>query len=66
METIRFTETLASTDQSTRRQNRVTTRPAFRGTAPKTYVKSRVPHFTWNVPQISFFIKYWTILNFRI
>jgi hypothetical protein len=24
---------------------RVTTRPAFRGTVPKTYVKSRVPHF---------------------
>jgi hypothetical protein len=25
---------------------RVTTRPAFRGTFPKTYIKSRVPHFT--------------------
>jgi hypothetical protein len=24
---------------------RVTTRPAFRGTVPKTYVKFRVPHF---------------------
>jgi hypothetical protein len=37
---------------------RVTTRPAFRGSVPKTYVKSRVPHFAWNVPQISFFIIY--------
>jgi hypothetical protein len=45
---------------------RVTTRPAFRGTVSKTYVKSRVPHFAWNVPQISFFIIYSTILNFRI
>jgi hypothetical protein len=40
--------------------------PAFRGTVPKTYVKSRVPHFAWNVPQISFFIIYSTILNFRM
>jgi hypothetical protein len=45
---------------------RVTTRPAFRGIVPKTYVKSRVPHFAWNVPQISYFIIYLTILNFRI
>jgi hypothetical protein len=45
---------------------RVTTRSAFRGTVPKTYVKSRVPQFAWNVPQISFFIIYSTILNFRI
>jgi hypothetical protein len=45
---------------------RVTTRPAFRGTVPKTYVKSGVPHFAWNFPQISFFIMYSTILNFRI
>jgi hypothetical protein len=29
--------------------------PAFRGTVPKTYVKSRVPHFARNVSQISFF-----------
>jgi hypothetical protein len=49
-----------------RHKTRVTTRPAFRGTVPKTYVKYRAPHFAWNVPQISFFIIYSTILNFRI
>jgi hypothetical protein len=45
---------------------RVTTRPAYRGTVPKTNVKSRVPHFAWNVPHISFFIIYSIILNFRM
>jgi hypothetical protein len=46
--------------------SRATTRPAFRGTVPKTYVKSHVPHFAWNVSQISVFVIYSTILNFRI
>jgi hypothetical protein len=45
---------------------RGTTRPAFRVTVPETYVKSRVPHFALNVPQISFSIIYSTILNFKI
>jgi hypothetical protein len=58
---------LTSWTSCKKRQNdRVTTRPAFRGTVPKTYVKSRIPHFAWNVPQISFFIIYSIILNFRI
>jgi hypothetical protein len=35
---------------------RVTTCPAFCGTVLKTYVKSCVLHFAWNVLQISFFI----------
>jgi hypothetical protein len=44
----------------------VITSPAFRGTVPKTYVKSGVPHFAWNVPQISFFKICSTVLNFII
>jgi hypothetical protein len=30
---------------------RVNTRPAFRGTVPKIYVKSRAPHFAWYIQQ---------------